>query len=776
MTPTRAGRITVDPDRISVYRGPHILAVDRKGTINPKSDGYYFRQTRFISRFSLSSGGNQPNTAGCAASGYSQFVAYYLFPSPAGADAGPPGGEKSSGGEIVEKGVEIQVVAVVGNGYRKDIRVTNHALLETRFTLELEFDADFADFEDVASGGQYERPSVRRNFNSSARGDGVLTFACDEPHLKHATEIRLTAAGEVEDREGKLCATLTLRPHEPALVSVEVAPVFLGERIEPAFSADGTVVRDTDTEARHRSWLSTSTRFSASSLLAQSAWDRAVADLWSLQTLEGPGAEAFTPMAGIPKYTDLFGRDSLAAGFQSAFLNPSTLRGSLLSVSRWTATSYDDQYDAEPGKILHQRSLDPKALRGETPFQHYYGDYSAPAFFLLGAATYFAWKNDRSAFDEIRENVLATLAWMDRDGDADGDGFYEYETRAGSKGIKNQGWKDSSQAILYPDGSFVRDPIAVAEVQGLYYAAKQSVAGVFSLLGERDRAAQLLEEASALKRRFNERFWMPAENYFALALDPDKRPVKSIASNPGLCLATGIVDDDKAGAVADRLLAPEMFSGWGVRTLSSRHPAYNPLSYHLGSVWPVSNAHICVGLKRYGFFDHLHKVAKALFEAAQLFELDRLPEVFGGHPRDARHPLPGLYPGACSPQAWSATAVIQVCHVMAGVNALAPLGALVIDPALPDWMPEVSISNLAVGERRVSMRIWRTESGVSDFEILDGGDGLRIVRPQRNLVGHDRFQAAVLAATRETQRLSDDVAEGAKARSGNVAPLPLTRS
>ena len=437
-------------------------------------------------------------------------------------------------------------------------------------------------------------------------------------------------------------------------------------------------------------------------------------------------------MAGIPKYTALFGRDALVAGLQSTLLNPMTVRGALRSVGKWTATSRDDHFDAQPGKVLHQRQLSPLALVGQTPFVHYYGDYSAPSLFILGAALDFAHTGDRRAFETIRDQVSATLDWMDRDGDIDGDGFYEYRTLAGKAGVKNQGWKDFSQAILYPDGSYVRDPIAVAEVQGLYYAAKQSLAGVFLELGERDRAAELFEQAAALKRRFNERFWLPDQRFFALALGPDKEAVGTIASNAGSCLAYGIIDEDKAAFVAERLVAADMFSGWGVRTLSSEHPAYNPLAYHLGTVWPVDNANICSGLKRYGFDDAFHKVAKAMFDATEIFDYDRLPEVYGGHPRGKRHPHPGVYPASCSPQAWSASAVIHICHALTGLIPWAPQDTLIVDPALPDWMPHLTVRDIQVGAKRVSLAFHRNADGTTDHEVLKTDDSVRLHQFDRN--------------------------------------------
>src|SRR6185437_2285881 len=472
--------------------------------------------------------------------------------------------------------------------------------------------------------------------------------------------------------------------------------------------------------------------------------DRAAADLASLHLLEGEGPERFTPAAGIPNYIGLFGRDTLMASWQSALLNPATLRGTLRLVARLNAEQRDDRYDAQPGKVVHQRQFGPLATLGLTPFLHYYGDYSAPGLFLLGIATDFAHTGDRDFFLGMRDKALATLEWMDRDGDIDGDGFYEYRTLAGDAGIKNQGWKDSGQAILHEDGRMVPDPIAVCEIQGLYYAAKQAMALAFAGIGEHATAAELVSQAEALKQRFNDRFWLPEQRFLALALDPDKRAVASIASNAGTALAYGIVDDDKAAAVAERLMAPDMFSGWGIRTLSSGHPAYHPLAYHLGTVWPFANAVTGHGLKRYGFDAALHRLAKGLFDASEVFHLGRLPEVFGGHARDRRHPHPGIYPGACTPQAWSASAVIFLVHAMLGITPLAQAGTLIVDPALPDWLPEVTLEGIRVGPARVDLRFRRDASGGTDHEILVLSGELRVWRPAaRPAATGDRVAAAI---------------------------------
>jgi glycogen debranching enzyme len=748
MRPAPINRLRLDPEKTTIYRGHHVLVTDRHGQIKSEQDGYYLQQTRFLSRFELLSEGKSVKAVCCNSVEPHGAVGYYLLPSPAGRKAAPVGDDDPSGGEIVQKGIEVQINTYVGGGYHQDVHITNHALAETSVVLDWAFDADFADLDEVTSGQRKQTAPVHRDFKASGSGRGELTFTYQHPDINHATRIRMAAPGVLTDDGTRLRASLALQPRRAELISIDIAPVFLGESVEPWFGLDGEPNAHDRSEAGS-GWLARCIEFEASNPTVQAAWGRAATDLWSLQSLRGRGEELFTPMAGIPKYTALFGRDALTAGIQSALLDTSTLRGALLSVGEWTATKTDDRFDAQPGKVLHQRQLSPLALIGENPFLHYYGDYSAPGLYILGAAMHFAYTGDRRAFDAINDKVHATLDWMDRDGDIDGDGFYEYRTLAGKAGIKNQGWKDSSQAILYPDGSYVRDPIAVAEVQGLYYAAKESLACVLQAIGERDRADELFAQAAALKKRFNERFWMPDQQFFALALGPDKKQVKTIASNVGTCLAYGIIDEDRAQAVADRMLAPDMFSGWGVRTLSAEHPAYNPFAYHLGTIWPVSNAHLCFGLKRHGFNDAFHKVARAVFDAAQIFDLDRLPEVYGGHPRGKRHPHPGIYPAACSPQAWSASAVVQICHALTGMTPLAPLNTLIVDPALPDWLPELTIRNFHVGSKPVSIAFHRDAAGKTDFKVIEGGEGLHIRRcDQQSRTGEDRLARAMAVVMR----------------------------
>ena len=437
-----ARRLRIDPQKITAHCGLHVVELNRQGGIEPGSDGYFFRQTRFLSRFDIRSAGHAPKPVCCVNVEPHATVSYFLLPSPAGDKAGPPG-DPDGGGEIVAKGIEVQINAFVGGGWRLDVAVTNRALVEAAVPLSFLFDADFADAEEVSSGQRRQSAEVCRTFTATEGGVGELTIAYRHDRLNHATRIRLTAPeANIRDEGEAVTVALTLAPQQTRRIAIEVAPVFLGGTIEPWFGLDGAPTGRNTAITLHKEWLARSADLELADPRVQAAWSRAATDLWSLHSLEGEGEAVFAPIAGVPKYAGLFGRDSLVAGIQSAFLNSSTLAGSLAAVGEWTATAADNRYDAQPGKVLHQRQLGPLALLGLTPFLHYYGDYSAPAWFLIGAALHVLKTGDTAAYEALRDKVDATLAWIDRDADIDGDGFYEYRTLAGDKGLKNQGWKD----------------------------------------------------------------------------------------------------------------------------------------------------------------------------------------------------------------------------------------------------------------------------------------------------------------------------------------------
>lgn len=711
------------PDGLISFQDHSLLVTDSTGFIQDRIEGFYYHQTRFLSKMRLLVCGEAPIFVSANSVDSFSQIAYYLAPSPAGGLAGPHRDANDDGGEIAEKAIEIQLIRQVENGLHQDVRVTNHALAGTEVAIAWEFFADFADLLEAMSGQRLQTAPVEELWDEERQ---LLRF--DYRHLDFPQALEITFHGCKARREdGRMVWDVPLGPKEERLFCLRFSPHFLGQPHYPPSPCNHFFLK-TPRALRREQWSREMARLSTPVAMVQEAWDRAVADLLALPLWDGDGDEQLVPAAGIPLYQALFGRDTLTTAWQSSLLSPRMLWGTLSRIASTLGTTYNDRFDEQPGRVIHQSQKSPLSLLELNPYRHYYGDYAGPGMFLISAAWCYITSGDQKIIRWIRDALLACLEWIDRDGDRDGDGFYEYDTRAGIWGTKNQGWKDSEQAILYPDGRCVENPIAVVEVQGYVYAAKQFLGLTFFAMGDRELGRRLMREAAALKKRFNERFWLPSEGCFALALDADKNPVETIASNVGHCFACGILDADKARCAAGRLFAPDMFSGWGVRTLSSRHPAYNPFSYHLGSIWPAENASLALGLKRYGLTPLLHDLAKGLFESTRLFEMHRLPEVIGGHSRDSRHPHPGVYPQANAPQAWSSSSVILMIQALLGIAPMAPFRILLLDPDLPEWLPEVTLHDLQVGEAFVSLRFWRTPDGKTHYRILKRKGPLLVVR------------------------------------------------
>jgi glycogen debranching enzyme len=413
----------------------------------------------------------------------------------------------------------------------------------------------------------------------------------------------------------------------------------------------------------------------------------------------------------------------------------------------------NDWRDEEPGRIPYQVRTGPLAILDINPYAAYYADYASPLMFVIALANLYAWTGDEARLRRHWDTARRILEWAHEYGDRDRDGYLEYHTRS-RVGTKNQGWKDSGDAIVYEDGTAVPAPIATCELQGYWYAAQMLMGLLHFMTGSRADARAHWAEAADLKQRFNRDWWIEEEDFFALAMDPQKRLVRAVTSNVGHCLATGIIDRDHMPPVVGRLFAPDMFSGWGVRTLSSDHTFYNPLSYHRGTVWAVEQATIIFGLRRFGFDARVHDLSRALFDLARLYPEYRIPECVGGFARSER-PTPGAYPQANAPQLWNASAFPLVMQTLLGMLPLAPYKLLLVDPALPDWLPEVVLRDLRVGDARASLRFWRKPDGTSHFEVLRTHGTLRIIRqpPPESLSAGlmDRLGGLVESAVGSTQ-------------------------
>jgi glycogen debranching enzyme len=389
------------------------------------------------------------------------------------------------------------------------------------------------------------------------------------------------------------------------------------------------------------------------------------------------------------------------------------------------ATTDDPWHDAEPGKILHELRTGEMARAGETPQDGYYGSVDSTPLWLILLGETHAWTGDDALLERLWPNALAALAWIETWGDLDGDGFVEYRRRS-DLGLLNQGWKDSGDAIRHLDGRPAEGPIALAEVQGYVYAARRSMARLARHRGEMELAARVDTAADELRVRFDEAFWLPDARFYAMALDGEKRQVASIASNAGQALWTGIVPTARAARVAERLLEPDMFSGWGVRTFASGQTGYNPVGYHTGSIWPHDNALIAAGLKASGAADGANLLAGRLIEAAQWFHDLRLPELFCGFSRDDVG-APVAYPVACSPQAWSAAAPFYLIHTMLGLRADASARRLeLIRPTLPEWLAKLTITGLPVGGDSVDLLVHRWR-GRTSAELLGRHGSIEVV-------------------------------------------------
>jgi glycogen debranching enzyme len=450
-------------------------------------------------------------------------------------------------------------------------------------------------------------------------------------------------------------------------------------------------------------------------------FQRSKYDMRALLTDLGDGR---FPVAGVPIFAVPFGRDSLIAAWQTAAVNPEIMRGTLLTMARKQGTKLDEWREEAPGKILHEIRYGELANLNVIPHAPYYCTIDATPLFLVLAAEYYHWTGDEVFIRELLPNIEAALGWIDQYGDRDGDGYVEYYQES-SKGCANQGWKDSGDSLVHRDGSLAEASIALSEVQGYVYDAKLRLATVFERLGQTDKAASLREQAASLKERFARDFWMEDQQYVALALDKSKAQVGSVSSDPGHCLLSGLLTEEQASKVADRLLAPDMFSGWGIRTLSTKEVAYNPMSYHNGSVWPHDNSLIVMGLKRYGFHEHADRVIEGLLATAAHYEYDRLPELFCGFEREEGYPVP--YPVACSPQAWAAGTALTFVRVMLGLMPDVPAGVIRIAPSLPKGLNEMQVTNLRVGNGSLDLLIQKYNDAHTTFKILRNTTGLQIL-------------------------------------------------
>jgi glycogen debranching enzyme len=713
---------TVRAKERSAWRAQSLLVTDVRGECGESLplSGFYFREARFVSAIRLRINGEEPWLCEDAVVSPDELAFAYVYPEIVEYGGGGTG-QAQDQTPVDEHGVPQRAIdlrlryRVRIDRLDVDLTLTNRAPNRAvELELAWQVDADFADIQEVLAEHRQQEASVRR----SAAGN-LMELEYEHETLRYRTTIEAIGAAW-GTRGDQFSASVRLAPAECVHVGLRIAAVDYIERYTARDAAE-----------RERSWAAWRDRLLRVRVPGNTAAEEAIRanirDLASFPMLQGSPDEWLAPQAGVPLYPALFGRDAFTCGWQTAVVDRGALTFSALArLGRMQSDRVNDWDDEEPGRIPYQVRQGPLARLGLNPYAAYYADYASPMMFVIALAHAFAWSGDTAVLRRHWDVARRIMEWAQRYGDRDHDGYLEYETRS-PKGTKNQGWKDSGNAILYADGRPVPAPLGTCELQGYWFAAQQFMAALAWVLDERDTAKAYWNEASALKERFNRDWWMPEHDYVALAMDPDKRLVPALTSNVGQCIATGIIDDEHLPRVVGRMFAPDLFSGWGVRTLSSSDRSYNPLDYHLGSVWAVENASIVFGLRRFGFDQRALDLAGALFDLASLYHGYRIPETVGGYAR-AEWPTPGAYPRANTPQLWNASVFPMLLQAILGLQPVAPMSMLVIDPVLPEWLPEVVVDGLRVGDATATLRFWREADGRSHGEIVHRRGTLHMIR------------------------------------------------
>ncbi|MCW6511773.1 amylo-alpha-1,6-glucosidase [Lichenifustis flavocetrariae] len=697
--------IKVGPPQLAVHQGYTVMVSDPDGQISVEGDkGLYFLDTRLISAWAMFADGvpwKLLNGGALSASA----ARIYCTNLPI----------LTAGGTIAENTLGLVFGRHIDGGMHEDVDIINYGATPVCFSLELAIRSDFADLFEVKGKTVTRRGQIRTDWSPEKQ---ALTTTYSHEDFSRA--LKVTAINQhtaMTYANGRLNFTVDIEPgaswHTGLLYDFAS-----GETWSKAPKQAVADYMSSDAMKAQKRWADSVLKVETENQTFATAFAQAIDDMSALRLpIEGTDHLQFVPAAGLPWFVALFGRDSLIISLQNAIVHPEFARGALLVMAQWQATERDDYRDAEPGKIHHELRRGELAHFKLIPHTPYYGTADATPLYLITLHTAWTCTGDRTLLAKHLDTAERCLAWIDRYGDRDGDGFQEYETRS-PVGYANQGWKDSGDAVMNVDGSLVQGPKALCELQGYVYDAWLRMAQIYDALENRQRAGELRRKAAVLFDQFNATFWNEAEGFYAFALDGDKKPVMSIASNPGQCLWSGIVPPDRARRVADRLMQPDMWSGWGIRTLSAGHKGFNPYNYQTGAVWPHDNGFIAQGMKRYGFHDETCRVAEAITRAAGYFAMDQMPELYAGTQRDDSN-FPVQYIGANVPQGWAAGSIFSLLQAMLGFQPDAPNGKLYVDPALPDWMSSLTVRDLRVGAMSFNIRFER-KGGRTDFAVIEG--------------------------------------------------------
>jgi len=699
-------KVQVGPAQIAIHQGQTVLLTETDGRVSwPSKSGLYFRDTRVISAWAIYANG-EPwdllNGGAVAPHAARIFLTNRAF--------------ETEDGPVAARTLGLVIGRHVEGGLHEDIEITNNSQKPVRFNLEVAMRADFADIFEVKGDNIVRRGHIVTSW--SARRETLrLTYRNKDFYREVAVRTGKGDGTPTVYANGRLSFDIALRPGQ-AWHRCLIYDLVDGSK---RFRASKECIHSSATSGHSRNmdeWQRTVLKIATANEEFYRCYNQGVQDMAALRLpLQGMDRMVFVPAAGLPWFVALFGRDTLIVSLQTMIVYPEFAAGTLEVLAQYQATERDDYRDAEPGKILHELRYGELAHFKLIPHTPYYGTADATPLYLV--ALHAAWKatGDRTLIERHLPHAEACLNWIDRYGDLDGDGFQEYQTRS-KAGYENMAWKDSGDSVMYPDGTLVRGPKALCELQGYVYDAWLRMAEIYDELDNKRRANRLRKKAASLFKRFNEVFWDEKSGFYAYALDGDKKKVLSVASNVGQCLWSGIIAPKRAAAVVRRLMQNDMWSGWGIRTLSSDHPSFNPYNYQTGAVWPHDNSLIAMGMRRYGFDAEAAALARDISGAASHFLLNQLPELYAGLQRDPTG-FPVQYLGANVPQAWAAGTPFLLLQTMLGLEQDAPRGKLYVDPALPAWLPDVRLIDLRLGRRRFDIRFWR-DGKETQFEVLGG--------------------------------------------------------
>jgi glycogen debranching enzyme len=698
--------VPVGPPTITINRDDRVVVCQPNGRIDPDEEqGFFARDTRFISGYDFWVNGQRPTLLNSSPIEF--FSSRFEFTNPDLID---------EAGTIPREHLSIRLDRTVAGGVHEDFDLVNYARRPVKLVLEIAIASDFADIFDVRHRELVRRGTIDTQWS---RARQVLRTSYRNRDFRRDLVVEVENADSAPQfANGRLIFVADLAPKGVWHACLRWLPITRSGRRPETLSCNALLATTEESGARLPN-----VGLETPSETVGRTWRQAVRDMEALR-LEDPqfAPGVYIPAAGVPWFVTLFGRDALVVSMQGISGYPEFAAGALRRLSELQATEDDPERDMEPGKIAHEIRHGELTQLGLLPYAPYYGTHDATSLFVIVVSYLYQWLGDVEILRRYLPNVEAAMGWIDRHGDLDGDGFQEYRTRS-KHGYYNQGWKDAGDAIPEQNGSLAGLPLALCELQGYAYDAKLRLADIYTRLRREDDAARLRTEAWRLYERFNNDFWWESEGTYYLGLNGDKRPIRSVASNAGHCLASGIVPRDRAGRVVERLMADDMWSGWGIRTLSSDHVAYNPFSYHTGSVWPHDNAMAAGGFRRYGFAEEAARVARGVFDAAERFVAHRLPELFAGLPRQPAS-FPVQYLNANVPQAWAAASIFRFVAILCGIHASAgPDGPrLYVDPALPPWLPSLTIRNLRAGRGAVTLAF-----NDGQVEVVKNSSGFEVV-------------------------------------------------